>query len=691
MLTTASGINERDTVDYHDIDPAFEMAVRMAKAGVPVFPVRKPVNGYCTCPNGRECLVPGKHPHIRGWTNEATTNLDQLDRWHRQFPRCNWGGLTGKRAGRLIMETDPRAGGDDGLQELERELGPLPETQTYLSGTGGTHRVFAWPGDDIEIINSAGRLAIGVDVRGRGGMGILPGSRHKSDKLYEILNDVPPADLPGPWVARMKSDPERRTNSGYDGPEAQFEPVLAGCRFMQHAQDDAATLGEEDWWLAVTIAANTENGIEHAHELSAPYPGYLFDETQAKAARAIEQDSPPRCKTIEERTGGKWCQVCPHKGRITGPLTLGLPKPTIMRSWESAGNASESLSDTTTPPVSDRKFRFRTAKEIGETTPATPHWICRGLVAPGSITEIDGKAKSAGKTTFALTMLGCIFGGRAFLDLPTRWTKAVYLTEQSPTSYREPLRRAGLLSSEDLLVLCFADTKGAPWPDVAAGSVDEAIKAGAELLIVDTLPQFSGLKGDSENNAGSALEAVLPLQLAASRGLAVVVIRHDRKGGGSVGESGRGSSAYAGAVDIVLQLVRPEGMARPSIRQLNGLSRYDETPGTLVFEQTDEGYISHGSEKAVKTAETRESILEALPDEIDGALKTDELAKEADASRTATKNLLDQLEKEGLARCEGTGKSGNPYRWWSGKGLSVSLGDVVVTDTHPQSPGGAHR
>jgi hypothetical protein len=49
---------------------------------------------------------------------------------------------------------------------------------------------------------------------------------------------------------------------------------------------------------------------------------------------------------------------------------------------------------------------------------------------------------------------------------------------------------------------------------------------------------------------------------AGSAGLAVLMLRHERKGGGEVGESGRGSSAFAGAVDVILQLKRPEGNTR---------------------------------------------------------------------------------------------------------------------------------
>ena len=123
--------------------------------------------------------------------------------------------------------------------------------------------------------------------------------------------------------------------------------------------------------------------------------------------------------------------------------------------------------------------------------------------------------------------------------------------------------------------------------------------ANAGLLVVDTLSTWARLGGDDENSSGKAAEAMAPLQLAAATGIAVLVLRHDRKSGGDVGDSARGSSAFGGAVDIILALRRGEGNSRPTIRALHGLSRFDETPATLMIELTDSGYVALGSQTAV--------------------------------------------------------------------------------------------
>ena len=236
---------------------------------------------------------------------------------------------------------------------------------------------------------------------------------------------------------------------------------------------------------------------------------------------------------------------------------------------------------------------FRTARQIAEETPDETEWVVPGYLAIGALSEFDGKVKAGGKTTLLTNMARSIVDGGVFLEQQTQKTAVVYLTEQPPSSFRRALARAGLLDRDDFHVLYWAETRDWPWPDVVREATVYAESVGAKVMIVDTLPQWAGLQGDSENNSGAALAAVAPLQEAAAlHNLAVAVVRHERKGSGEVGESARGSSAFAGAVDIIVQIKRGEGNSRPSIRILMSLSRYDETPDELVIELTEAGYLS---------------------------------------------------------------------------------------------------
>jgi len=173
---------------------------------------------------------------------------------------------------------------------------------------------------------------------------------------------------------------------------------------------------------------------------------------------------------------------------------------------------------------------FRTAREIAETTPEAVEWEVEPYVARGCIAEIDGKIKQGGKTTFLTFACRAKLDGLPFLGMATSAGPVVYLTEQPTRSFREALRRAGLLERDDFHVLAWHDARGVDWPGIVAAARRKCREVGASLLCVDTLPQWAGMKGDSENNSGHALEAVEPLQEAAAlANLAVVFVRHARK------------------------------------------------------------------------------------------------------------------------------------------------------------------
>jgi len=326
-------------------------------------------------------------------------------------------------------------------------------------------------------------------------------------------------------------------------------------------------------------------------------------------------------------------------------------------------------------------FTFRTAREIGLATPERPEWIVHGLTAKGAITELDAKIK-AGKTEFVARLVKAILTGDDFLDRLTRKTPVVYLTEQTATTFREPLRRAGLLETDDLVVLSWADTVGHRWEVVAAAAVAKCEQIGAQLLVVDTLSAFARLADDNENSSGKASEAMAPLQLAAARGLAVLVLRHDRKSGGDVGESARGSSAFGGAADIILALRRGEGAQRPTIRALHGLSRFDETPTTLMIELTSTGYVALGTESAVAAKEARIAILDSAPQSEEHAVTEQDLYERAGAvKRSTARPALLELVTSGALRQVGEGKKGDPKRYWRANGPKIHSVETPVVST----------
>jgi len=125
----------------------------------------------------------------------------QVRAWYAKWPQANLGIVTGAVSGLVVMDVDPKHGGAESLDELERRHGPLPMTVEAVTGGGGRHLYFAHPGGIVP--NRAG-LAPGIDVRGDGGMIVAPPSVHPSGAVYawkagHAPEALAPAPLPG-WL-----------------------------------------------------------------------------------------------------------------------------------------------------------------------------------------------------------------------------------------------------------------------------------------------------------------------------------------------------------------------------------------------------------------------------------------------------------------------------------------------------------
>jgi hypothetical protein len=84
--------------------------------------------------------------------------------------------------------------------------------------------------------------------------------------------------------------------------------------------------------------------------------------------------------------------------------------------------------------------------------PEQTEWIACPWFAKGTITEVSGAIKRARKTTFLAHAVAKILDGADFIGGTTQKTKALYLTEQSPNSFRRVIRDAGL-EREDFRML----------------------------------------------------------------------------------------------------------------------------------------------------------------------------------------------------------------------------------------------
>lgn len=160
-----------------------------AGAGFRLFPLHHVIDGKCSCGNAN-CHSPGKHPRTANGAHDATNDLTQLLLWAKQYPGCNWGLNTD---GMVVIDVDPRNGGDALFEILETKHGTFPDTCTQATGGGGRHLVYR----ARDGVNYPGTLGPGVDVKRGGGSFIcVEPSIHASGKPYLWIDDGEPYKTP---------------------------------------------------------------------------------------------------------------------------------------------------------------------------------------------------------------------------------------------------------------------------------------------------------------------------------------------------------------------------------------------------------------------------------------------------------------------------------------------------------------
>jgi hypothetical protein len=153
----------------------FEIALKYAKRGWPVFPVKSK----------------GKKPLTKNGFKDATTDQDKIKKWWQKWPNANIGIPTGRDT---FIGLDLDVKGDINGEDYARNIyGFEVEGPAVRTGGGGLQAYYNPPSFDVK--NSAGDIAEGIDIRGDGGYVVVPPSIHPTGNRYEWIEN-PNGSLP---------------------------------------------------------------------------------------------------------------------------------------------------------------------------------------------------------------------------------------------------------------------------------------------------------------------------------------------------------------------------------------------------------------------------------------------------------------------------------------------------------------
>ena len=215
--TPATDSTDKNVSRIIKTSSTLEALLRYGKRGISIFPTWWAEDGVCAC--GRACSSPAKHPMTAGGFKDATTHPATIRRWWGRYPRANIAGVCGAESGLVVLDVDPRHGGEESLAALEREHGPLPRGPKVRTGGGGWHYYFRHPGGRVA---PAVGFRPGLDLRADDSYVLLPPSGHVSGGVYAWEIPLDGADLPllPPWILKAAtSRPAReKTALGEDDP-----------------------------------------------------------------------------------------------------------------------------------------------------------------------------------------------------------------------------------------------------------------------------------------------------------------------------------------------------------------------------------------------------------------------------------------------------------------------------------------
>lgn len=143
--------------------------------------------------------------------SENWRDVELRNRQKEEFSNLNYGvrcGLKQEEGYLVVVDVDPKNGGDQTLKTLFAANDSFPPTVTVRTGSGGFHFYFLSKEPLKKCV-----LAKGIDLQGEGSYVVGAGSLHENGNIYQLIDDSELADLPS-WV--LDEIPKKESSKFFD-------------------------------------------------------------------------------------------------------------------------------------------------------------------------------------------------------------------------------------------------------------------------------------------------------------------------------------------------------------------------------------------------------------------------------------------------------------------------------------------
>lgn len=333
------------------------------------------------------CAPKRKVPITPHGLKDASADGAQIHEWWRTWAQANIG-IACAPSGLIVLDSDPRHGGDVSLRALFAELGSETfRTVSALTGGGGSHMYFR--ADGLDISDSAGVLGPGLDTK-RNGYVVAPPSVHPRGGVYTWAEGYAPEDLElapfpaallerlasarrAPWAASLPADAAPIPEGGRNAALASLAGTMRR-RGMGQPAIEAALLAENTARCRPPLSETEVRAI--AASMSRYAPGSL-----AVGVAEPDGDEPP------SQDWGELCAAQPEDVvPAFGAVGATAPEAEGCASWLDVG------------------------KVLGPIAWAWERWL-----APGFLHLLAGES-GRGKSALALRIAACYLNGEPWPD-----------------------------------------------------------------------------------------------------------------------------------------------------------------------------------------------------------------------------------------------------------------------------------
>ena len=552
-------------------------ALNYAEHGLPVLPIK-----------------PGeKRPPMAGWQNHATTDEPTIENWFTGLYSDHGVGIaTGGTIFALDIDVSGDKAGDETLADLEQQHGPLPDTATVLTGSGGQHRYFLMPAGVTIRNNAATALGPGLDIRGEGGQCVAPPTIHPNGRPYEWESgEIGEIAAAPKWLIELLTARAEPTPTPVSTSSGESDSVAAR---YNHQTTWAQLLSSDGWTLAQTMADGEQRWVRPGKDER--------DGISATVGHGGGGQMTVFSSSIAWLPEGSYSRfgyyACRHHQGDRSAAASRLyeldmaPVNALLDAISVADITHDGMSEVTLTPTDRVELAHLVDwQKFWHQDHADEEWLAYPVIPKGRAIALYAPAK-AGKSTIVLAVAAAVATGRRVLgQRRAEQVDVLYLDyEMTEADLLERLGELGYGPDDDLSRLHYALLPSLPPLDTREGAnaiLGLVDKTGAQLAIIDTF----GRAVEGDEDSADTVRAFYRHTGLALKAKGVTYLRTDHSGK-DTSKGQRGSSAKNDDVDLVWRLTRTQTKDGDGVKIERTHSRIAWVPQEVKIQRvsTDVGY-----------------------------------------------------------------------------------------------------